>query len=96
MTPAERKLWASLRGDKLNGVHFRRQHAFGNYILDFCAIKQKLVIELDGNQHFEQKEYDIERTNYLESHGYRVIRFWNNQVMNDLEGVLYTIMDSME
>jgi very-short-patch-repair endonuclease len=90
-TPAEQKLWAYLRGNKLNGVKFRRQHAIGNYIVDFCAIKQKLIIELDGSQHLEQEEYDLERTAYLESQGYNVIRFWNNDVMNDIHNVLRVI-----
>jgi len=97
LTPAERKLWAYLRGDKLNGVNFRRQHAIGNYIVDFVSIKKRLVIELDGNQHFEQEVYDIERTRYLESQGYRVvpqgddIRFWNNQVENDIADVIQAV-----
>ena len=68
-TPAEMKLWGYLRGDKLNGVNFRRQHAIGSFIVDFASIKNKLVIELDGSQHLEQEDYDIERTNHLESQG---------------------------
>ena len=88
---AEGKLWAYLRGDKLNGVNFRRQHAIGNYIVDFVSIKRKLVIELDGSQHLEQADYDVERTEYLESQGYKVVRFWNNQVMNDINGVIRAI-----
>jgi len=91
LTPAEGKLWAYLRGDKLNGVNFRRQHAIGNYIVDFVSIKKKLVIELDGTQHLEQAEYDVERTRYLESQGYKVVRFWNNQVENDINGVFQAI-----
>ena len=91
LTPAEKKLWAYLRGDKLNGVNFRRQHAIGNYIVDFVSIKKKLVIELDGSQHLEQEAYDIERTRYLESQGYKVVRFWNNQVENDINGVFQAI-----
>jgi len=91
LTPAERKLWAYLRGDKLNGINFRRQHAIGNYIVDFVSIKRKVIIELDGSQHLEQEEYDKERTKYLESKGYKVIRFWNNQVMNDMNGVIQVI-----
>jgi len=91
LTPAERKLWAYLRGDKLNGVNFRRQHAIGNYIVDFVSIKEKLIIELDGSQHLEQEAYDIERTRYLESQGYRVVRFWNHDVMNDINGVIRAI-----
>lgn len=87
-TPAEGKLWAYLRGNKLNGINFRRQHAIGNFITDFCSVKKKLVNELDGSQHLEQDEYDIERTKYLESLGYKVIRVWNNQVMNNIEGAV--------
>jgi very-short-patch-repair endonuclease len=90
-TPAERKLWAYLRGNKLHRVSFRRQHAIGNYIVDFVSIKRKLVIELDGSQHLEQEVYDLERTQYLESQGYKVIRFWNNDVMKDIEGVVRAI-----
>jgi very-short-patch-repair endonuclease len=90
-TPAERKLWAYLRGNKLNGINFRRQHAIGNFVPDFASIKKKLVIELDGSQHLEQEEYDIERTRSLESLGYKVIRFWNNDVMNNINGVIQVI-----
>jgi very-short-patch-repair endonuclease len=116
-TPAEIKLWAHLRGNKLNGVNFRRQHAIGNFIVDFISTKSKLVIELDGSQHLpsriseailwtavallaartvEQGEYDIDRTKYLESQGYKVIRFWNNQVMDDTEGVILVIKCALE
>lgn len=73
-TSAEKRLWARLRNNQL-GVNFRRQHAIGNYIPDFCSPKAKLIIELDGSQHLEQEEYDKERTEYLESQGYKVIRF---------------------
>jgi very-short-patch-repair endonuclease len=90
-TPPERKLWAFLKGNQLNGVNFRRQHAIGNYVVDFCAPQRKLIIELDGSQHLEQEEYDKERTIFLESMGYHVMRFWNNEVMNNLEGVLQAI-----
>jgi very-short-patch-repair endonuclease len=95
LTPAERKLWAYLRGDRI-GVNFRRQHAIGKYIPDFCSPKAKLVIELDGSQHLEQEEYDKERTEFLEAQGYKVIRFWNNDVMNNIEGVILAIMNALE
>ena len=95
LTPAEGKLWSRIRNDQL-GVSFRRQHAIGNYIPDFCSPKAKLVIELDGSQHLEQEEYDTERTKYLESQGYKVIRFWNNDVMNNIEGVILAIMYALE
>lgn len=90
-TPAERKLWAYLHGKKVKGVKFRRQHAIGHFIVDFCAIQEKLIIELDGSQHLDQHEYDEERTAYLEAQGYRVIRFWNDQVMKDISGVVGVI-----
>ena len=96
LTPAERKLWAALRGDQMNGVNFRRQHAIGPFIADFCAVKEKLIIELDGSQHLEQAEYDVERTQYLEARGYKVMRFWNNQVTNDLPGVIIAIIYNLE
>jgi len=78
------------------GVTFRRQHAIGNYVPDFCAIKPKLIIELDGSQHLEQEEYDEERTKYLASQGYKVIRFWNNDVINNMENVLLAITQTLE
>ena len=90
-TPAERSLWMVLCGNKLGGVEFRRQHTIGKYAVDFCSVKRKLAIELDGSQHQEQREYDIRRTAYLESQGYQGIRFWNVQVMNDIEGVIRSI-----
>ena len=91
MSPAESKLWAHLRAHRMGDVHFRNQHAIGKYIVDFCAPRKKLIIELDGSQHLEQQEYDEERTKYLESHGYRVLRFWNNDVMNNIDDVLKVI-----
>jgi len=94
-TPAERKLWAILRNDQLR-VTFRRQHAIGNYIPDFVCIEKKLIIELDGSQHIKQKEYDDERTKYLEAEGYKVIRFWNNAVMKEIENVVRAIQFVLE
>lgn len=96
LTPAERKLWAYLRAHRLNGIGFRRQHAIGNYITDFCAPSIKLIIELDGSQHLEQEEYDIERTKFLETKGYKVLRFYNNDVMKNVEKVLEVILENLE
>jgi very-short-patch-repair endonuclease len=90
-TPAEGKLWAYLRKNQLDGINFRRQHAIGKYIVDFCSLKKKLIIELDGSQHLEQEEYDADRTRFLEDQGYQVIRFWNDQVLNDMDGVVRAI-----
>lgn len=94
-TPAERKLWSRIRDDQL-GFNFRRQHAIGNYIPDFVCIEKKLIIELDGSQHLEQQKYDEQRTKYLNSLGYKVIRFWNNEVTNNIDSVILAILHAME
>ncbi len=96
MTPAEKRLWAYLRAMRADGIHFRRQHAIGKFVADFCAPRQNLVIELDGSQHLEQHERDEERTAFLESQGYRVLRFWNNNVMNDIGTVINLIKDCLK
>ena len=70
-------------------------HAIGNYIVDFCAPRKKLIIELDGSQHLEQEEYEAERTAFFESRGYRVLRFWNNDVVNELDAVLTVIRSAL-
>ena len=80
----------------MGDVHFRNQHAIGNYIVDFCAPRKKLIIELDGSQHLEQQEYDDERTAYLKSKGYKVLRFWNNDVLNNTDSVLTVILDTLK
>jgi len=95
-TPAEKKLWAYLRLLRADGIHFRRQYAIGSFITDFCAPRRKLIIELDGSQHLEQEEYDEGRTKYLESQGYQVLRFWNNQILGDVEGVIRAILYALE
>ena len=94
-TEAEDKLWRVLRAHQTNGVHFRRQHAIGSYIVDFCAPRQKLIIELDDGKHFEQQEYDPQRTEFLQSKGYKVLRFWNNEVLKDIEGVMRVILEAL-
>ncbi|MHB8136381.1 MAG: endonuclease domain-containing protein [Anaerolineaceae bacterium] len=94
-TLAETKLWLALRSHQLENIHFRRQHPIGNYIVDFCAPQAKLIIELDGSQHLEQQEYDAERTEFLESKGYRVLRFWNRDVLNNLDGTIIVILDAL-
>jgi very-short-patch-repair endonuclease len=95
-TPAESKLWAYLRGNKWEGINFRRQHAIGKYVVDFCALKAKLVIELDGSQHLEQKEYDMDRMEFLRSKGHIVLRFWNSDVMNNIETVMIAITNVLK
>jgi very-short-patch-repair endonuclease len=96
MSPAEAKLWKHLRAHRMDGVHFRNQHAIGNYIVDFCAPRGKLIIELDGSQHLEQQDYDEERTKYLEARGYRVLRFWNNDVINNIDAVLQVVWSALK
>ena len=95
LTPAERKLWSKIRNDQL-GVNFRRQHAIGNFIPDFVCIEKKLILELDGSQHLEQEEYDEERTKYMNSLGDKIIRFWNNDVTNNIDGVILASIHAME
>jgi very-short-patch-repair endonuclease len=91
-TDAERVLWQRLRHDiKLVDSHFRRQAAIGPFIVDFASRKAKLVIELDGGQHDWQQAADASRTLRIEAAGYRVLRFWNNDVLGNLEGVLNEI-----
>ncbi len=87
----ETKLWMFLRTLREQGVHFRRQHAIGSYVTDFCAPRHHLVIELDGSQHLDQEDSDNERTAFLRAQGFRVLRFWNDQVMTDVEGVMRAI-----
>ena len=90
-TEAERRLWGALRNRRLGGIRFRRQVVMGPYILDFCAAHPKLVVELDGGQHEDQKPDDAARTRYLEANGYLVLRFWNTDVFVRLDEVLTTI-----
>ena len=94
-THEEKRLWEFLRREEM-GVKFRRQHALGTYIVDFCCIKRRLIIELDGNPHLKQREYDEERTAQLELLGYRILRFWNHEIMEDIESVVKTILRALE
>ena len=95
-TLSEVRLWAYLRRKNIRGVAFRRQHAIGTYITDFCAPRRKLIIEVDGGQHIEQEEYDASRTTTLVSKGYRVLRFWNGDVLNDINTVMGVILEELE
>ena len=87
-TPAEQRLWFTLRAERFSGVKFRRQKVIGPYIADFASNTPKLVVELDGHLHGTTAAYDAERTAYLTQQGYRVVRFTNTDVMHNLEGVL--------
>lgn len=89
-TEAERLLWCRIRNNQL-GHRFYRQFVFGFFIADFCCRKKGLIIELDGGQHVLSKERDKERTDYLNAYGFKVIRFWNNEVIGNIDGVLEVI-----
>jgi very-short-patch-repair endonuclease len=95
-TEAEKKLWWHLRHRlPVSNTHFRRQVRIGRYIVDFASHRTKLVIEIDGGQHAEQAAADATRTKFLEAEGYRVVRFWNNEVLTNIDGVLETIQSSL-
>ncbi len=96
MTLPENIMWYHLRDRRFQTYKFRRQVTIGKYIVDFICFEKNLIIELDGGQHSEQMEYDNERTNYLKSEGYNVIRFWNIEVFQELEGVLDTIEEELK
>lgn len=91
MTDAERPVWFALRDRRFAGWKFRRQTPFDLYILDFVCLDAKLVIEIDGGQHDERAEYDARRTAHLERCGFKVLRFWNNEVLANLDGVLTVV-----
>jgi very-short-patch-repair endonuclease len=87
MSDAEQALWHLLRCRQISGLKFRRQHPFGDYILDFVRLENRLVIEVDGGQHGERAEYDEKRTQILQAAGFRVLRFWDNEVLKEIESV---------
>jgi very-short-patch-repair endonuclease len=95
MTDAERKLWSILRGRQIEGLKFRRQHPFENYILDFVCLDEKIVIEVDGGQHQERFTEDSIRTRALENAGFRVLRFWNHEVLQQCEAVAEQILQKI-
>jgi very-short-patch-repair endonuclease len=86
MTDAERKLWSALRNRQLEGAKFRKQQPIGPFIVDFVCQEHRLVVEADGGQHAESSA-DLRRTAFLESKGYRVLRFWNTDILTNLNGV---------
>jgi very-short-patch-repair endonuclease len=87
MTDAERLLWRHLRQRQVAGRRFRRQHPVGRFIVDFVCLEAAVVVELDGGQHADRQAYDQARTAWLEAQGFRVLRFWNNEVLANAEGV---------
>jgi very-short-patch-repair endonuclease len=94
-TDTERELWHLLRRSELAGYKFRRQVPLGPYIADFVCLSARLIVELDGGQHGEQIPHDSERTKWLEAQNFLVLRFWNNQVFEEQEAVLETILSTL-
>ena len=95
-TAAERMLWERLRNRQLGGHKFRRQVPLGKFVADFACYDEKLVVEVDGGQHAECQDDDAARTRWLESRGFRVLRFWNHEVSENLQGVLTVIVQALE
>lgn len=94
-TPAEHLLWGCLRNRQLLGLKFRRQQPIDDFIVDFCCFEKKLIIELDGSQHLFHAKDDLERTKKLESLGFHITRFYNNEIVFDLNGVIEKIIDNL-
>ncbi|OGW81765.1 MAG: hypothetical protein A3G33_05635 [Omnitrophica bacterium RIFCSPLOWO2_12_FULL_44_17] len=95
MTDSEKMLWKRLRMKQFEGLKFRRQCSIENYIVDFACFERKLIIEIDGGQHAEQVLYDSKRDDWLRKQGFCMLRFWNNEVQQNLEGVLQVILDHL-
>lgn len=95
MTDAERRLWQCLKQREVDGFKFRRQHPFGDYVLDFVCLEAMLVIEVDGGQHLENRGYDAVRTGNLKSAGFTMLRFWNNEILQDIEAVKESIWQAL-
>ena len=93
MTPAETKMWRILRGKRFQDLKFKRQVLIGNYIVDFLCENKKIIIEIDGGQHNEELniQSDKNRKHYLDNNGYKVLRFWNDDVMKNIDGVMEVI-----
>jgi very-short-patch-repair endonuclease len=95
-TDAERVLWRQLRAHRLAGYKFSRQQPIGRYLVDFMCFEKQLIIELDGGQHAKRVVYDEERSAWLQSQGFRVLRFWNHEVLQDTEAVMKVILNERE
>ena len=93
VTDAEQALWRELRARRLGGHKFRRQWTIGPYIADFCCLERGLIVEVDGGQHTPKR--DSRRTRFLAAEGFRLLRFWNNDVLGNLEGVLLVILEAL-
>ena len=94
-THIERLLWNRLRFWQIDGFKFRRQQPLGNYIADFVCFERRLIVEIDGGQHAAKKEYDAKRDSWLHDQGFIVLRFWNSDIVENMEGVLQSILDNL-
>ena len=94
-TQAELALWQAIRKKQLYGYNFRRQFVIGNYIADFACLEKRLIVEVDGGQHMDDERYDLERDAWIRSQNFTVLRFWNNEVLNNLDSVLFVIADTL-
>ncbi len=92
-TDVEQRFWLAVRNRRLDGAKFRRQATIGRYVVDFLCVEARLIVELDGGQH--DVSVDADRTDFLEARGYRVLRFWNNDVLENLEGVLLVVSEAL-
>jgi len=95
-TDAEQKLWQKLRNKQIDGNKFRRQFVLGNYIVDFICLDKRLIVEVDGGQHMDNVDYDSQRDEWLKNQNFKVLRFWNNQVLNEIDSVLEVIVKNLE
>ena len=96
MTQAEQHIWRHLRKRQINGFKFRRQHPYGDYILDFVCLEAKLVVEIDGGQHVEAAVKDQGRDDTLNQAGFRVLRFWNHEVLGKVDAVMEVIHQALQ
>ena len=94
-TEAEKTLWFQLRGRRIEGFKFRRQQPIGKYIVDFVSFERKLIVELDGGQHKAQQDKDGARDQFFREQGFEVLRFWNTEIFENLEGVLQVISNNL-
>jgi len=94
-THIERLLWNRLRFWQIDGFKFRRQQPLGNYIADFVCFERRFIVEIDGGQHAAKKEYDAKRDSWLHDQGFIVLRFWNSDIVENMEGVLQSILDNL-
>ena len=92
----ERKFWWRVRDRRLGGYKFKRQLLIGPYIADFACLERKLIVELDGGQHATQLGYDSRRSDFLRSQGFHILRFWNTEVLTNMDGVMETVFQALE